>query len=140
LHSAGCLATGAINIPNNWGSIGADAFRGCASVTEINLRDKGNAIGGYAFYGCINLARITNIVGSAAWTTIGEDAFYGCTNLSFIQFSAWTPGSLISDYAFEGCGKNGHISGGNATEFITAVQAKGQTQNQSWLVGWTPAA
>ncbi len=87
-----------LTIPNDYTSIGTEAFKECDTLVSVTIPDSVTSIGDSAFWNCKNLTSI-NIPNSI--TSIGSHAFYSCNNLS----SLIIPDSVttIEDYAFGSC-------------------------------------
>ena len=69
---------GAIIIPEEYTTIGPDAFRECSDITNVTLPNTLEKIGEHAFYACTKLTAM-NIPEKV--TAINATAFLGCSNL-----------------------------------------------------------
>ncbi len=85
-------------LPNNFTSIGDNAFRSCRSLTNIEIPNSVMSIGSYAFYDC---SRLTSIEIPNSVASIENSAFKACGNLASIIIGNGV--RSIGSNAFEGC-------------------------------------
>ena len=64
-----------INIPNDFTSIGNDAFAGCTGLTSVTIPDSVTSIGKYAFYGCSAMKEL-HISSVEAWCKVDLRDYY----------------------------------------------------------------
>ncbi len=90
-----CASISMVTFPEDFCSIGEEAFASCTSIKSLTLPSK-SSVGSEAFYGCTGL---TNV--KLNTSTLYEAAFSGCTALKKVQLNDGA--ALLGESIFENC-------------------------------------